>query len=127
MRFILSGLMLAAFAVSPVRAQDVIVGVYRVDAIGGAPPARQFTMRFSPQGRLSGKACNNFGSNYHIEGDRLTIGEIMSTRMACREPLMSQEQRLFDILKSAERWRRNGRVLSIETTTGSGLTATTID
>lgn len=42
--------------------------------------------------------CNRFGGAVRIAGDRLTIGALVSTRMACSEPAMRVEARLHDAL-----------------------------
>ncbi len=62
-------------------------------------------MKFGADGRLSGKAsCNRYGASYETEGDRLSIGPIAATRMACAPPLMQQETRFLSLLAGVRRW-----------------------
>lgn len=46
----------------------------------------QISLVFNPQGTLGGSdGCNRYMSGYRLEDDRLTIGPIATTRMACEE------------------------------------------
>ena len=45
--------------------------------------------------------CNSIGGAYTIEGEQITIKELMSTRMACSEPLMKAEGHYSKALQSA--------------------------
>lgn len=50
---------------------------------GAAVSGDAYVLRFEGE-RLSGRAgCNSFGGPYHVEGDTLTAGPLISTRMAC--------------------------------------------
>ena len=50
--------------------------------------------------RLSGRAgCNRFSGTYSITGDRLAVGPLATTRMACPEPAMRHERRVLEILR----------------------------
>lgn len=74
---------------------------WRVSAIGGDAPGgpRPATLRFDA-GRLTGTTgCNRLTASYTLSGDRLTIGDAATTRMACPGPAMAQEQRLAAALK----------------------------
>lgn len=45
------------------------------------------TIRFGADGRLSGNtACNSASAAYTVEGDRLTIEALISTKRACVDP-----------------------------------------
>ncbi len=48
--------------------------------------------------------CNNFGASYRIDGDKIEIGEVESTLMACIEPegAIDQEQEFITLLSSSE-------------------------
>lgn len=49
-------------------------------------------------GRVSGSAgCNRLSGGFNSDGRRLTIQQMVSTRMACEPQLMAQEQRLLDL------------------------------
>lgn len=52
------------------------------------------TIRFG-NGRVSGYgSCNSFSGSYRVEGNRVIIGGVAMTRMACPPMLMTQEQTL---------------------------------
>ena len=81
---------------------------------------RPVTVRFE-SGRLSGFAgCNNFSGSYQLDGDRLTIGPVASTQMACPEPGSSIENAFHAALAGTLRYAVDGD--SLTTTTASGAT-----
>ena len=57
-------------------------------------------------GQVSGNSgCNSFGGEYDAKGDRLEIGMLMSTLMACAEPaMMEQETEFMRMLGDAQRF-----------------------
>ena len=72
-----------------------------VETIGGEPTERepQVTIRFKENGRLSGRApCNSYRAAYELSGEGMSVGMVATTKMACPDPLMSQEKAFFDIL-----------------------------
>ena len=73
---------------------------------------------FSADGHASGTSgCNRFSGAVSQQGDVLTLGPLASTRMACPEPLSSQEAAIFALLGQPLR-------VAVDLTTGSAtLTA----
>ncbi len=68
------------------------------------------------EGRVGGKACNTFGGDYTATEDgEITIGDMMSTMMACMEPegLMDQEAALFIGLRESVRFERTDDSLTL--------------
>jgi len=63
----------------------------RIDALSANPDAPlQLDFR---DGRLSvSNACNAMGADYSFEAGDITFGPMVSTQMACPEPLMSMER-----------------------------------
>lgn len=122
------GLVLAMGS-TPALSKTALFGDWRVDAIGGSPvvPGSKVFMRFDAKGRVSGIAsCNRFGATFRVDGDSLSVGPAMSTRMACRPDVMAQEQRFLRLLEGAASWRVEAERLTI--TSGDGAieaTATT--
>jgi heat shock protein HslJ len=56
-----------------------------------ATSPRGVTARFL-SGRVEGfSGCNSYGGTYTIEGDRVTLGPLTGTMMACPEPAMALE------------------------------------
>ena len=66
----------------------------------------QSTLEFDVNMNVSGNAgCNrNFGSAT-VTGEKITFGPLGSTRMACPQSIMDQEQRFLSALKSTRVWR----------------------
>jgi heat shock protein HslJ len=61
---------------------------------------------------------NNYGGNYEVDGDKLTITNIISTQLLGQEPLMGQEITYFRILHSAQTYQVAGEMLTITGTEG---------
>jgi len=61
------------------------------------------TLKFEAGDRAGGSGgCNSYGSNYQVQGNRLSFGPILSTKRACLEDaLTQQEQQYFRALESA--------------------------
>jgi heat shock protein HslJ len=82
---------------------------WSIATINGAPAttARATSMHFGKDGRISGNAgCNSFGGSYTLEDDTLTVGQVVSTKMACLGPGMKQESAVFAILAQPMRVSR---------------------
>ena len=57
-------------------------------------------------GNITGNAgCNTFNATYTITGDAIEIGPIMSTKMACEEPMSTVEGAYLAALESVEQGR----------------------
>ncbi len=57
----------------------------------------------SGQQRIHTKVCNNMGGSYQLEGNKITIGQMMGTMMACSEPgLMELERSVGAVLPTAQ-------------------------
>lgn len=74
---------------------------------------RSATLRFA-QGRVTGSAgCNQISGNFLSDGNRLTVSQTVSTRMACDGSAMLQESALLQIFRQsmAIRFAPNGRMI----------------
>ena len=77
---------------------------------------------FGKDGILSGSAgCNNYNTTYAVNGDRITISPVASTRKFCAEPegIMEQEQQYLDALETAATYSIRGEQLELRTATGA--------
>jgi heat shock protein HslJ len=82
---------------------------------------RPVTLRFE-SGRLTGFAgCNNFSGSYQLDGDRLTIGPVASTQMACPEPDSSIENAFHVLLAGTLRYVVDGDSLTTTAASGAAL------
>lgn len=65
----------------------------------------RITLAFDADGSVAGLAsCNRYHAAFELTGESLSIGPAASTRMACDEALMRQEQRFLGILAGVERF-----------------------
>lgn len=55
-------------------------------------------------GQLTGNAgCNTFNASYTVTGDTIEIGPVMSTKMACEEPMASVEAAYLAALEAVDK------------------------
>lgn len=116
----------APVAAAPVPAPDpAVLGLWLIEQARSAPliDKRSARLDFGPDGTLSGNgSCNKLSARYTLEGNKLSIGPIVTTRMACPEALLEQEDRVLTALERAARaavpphgfltlWDANGSVL----------------
>jgi heat shock protein HslJ/uncharacterized membrane protein len=74
----------------------------------------QATLEFPSEGRASGNgSCNRFNGVVTVEGDTITFGGLATTRKACLEAVMRQEDAYLASLRDAERFEIDGQVLII--------------
>jgi heat shock protein HslJ len=73
-----------------------------IEALGaesGTLPGADITLDFGADGQANGAAgCNTYNGTYTVTGDTLTFGPLITTRMACPEPVMRQEQAYLAML-----------------------------
>lgn len=71
-------------------------------------------VKFGANGEMNGNGgCNNFGGSYELNGERLIIGPIMSTKKACMGDVMKQETEFFRALQQAHHVKATHLRLSI--------------
>lgn len=64
-------------------------------------PGSQVRLTFEGDTLGAQAGCNSMGGSYAIQGGILQIGPMMTTEMACEEPLMAQDQWLSSFLDGA--------------------------
>jgi heat shock protein HslJ len=78
-----------------------------------ALPDTQITALFE-SGRVSGNAgCNNYGGQYVVDGDNLTVSDVASTLMFCGENVSDQGSNYLANLQSAKFYNVSGNLLRI--------------
>lgn len=85
-------------------------------------PQPLVTMRFE-KGRVQGNdGCNPFGGSYSARGGKLRIGDnLMSTQMACPEPVMQQARAFIDALSRTRAVRMVDERLALLDASGGEL------
>jgi len=78
-----------------------VAGTWIAEEINGAPSGEKVVswLKLGDEGRAQGQGgCNSYTGTYKLEDGVLTFGPLASTRRACPEPQMSQEERFFAAL-----------------------------
>ena len=68
----------------------------------------EITAYFGEDGTLSGSAgCNNYSAAYEVDGEKITIGPAITTRMLCSDPegIMDQEMQYLAALDMASTYQ----------------------
>jgi heat shock protein HslJ len=83
----------------------------------------EITLEFTETDAAGNAGCNHYSGAYTLDGDALTVEEIISTMMACLEPegIMDQEAQFLALLNSAESYEIEGSTLTIMSGDGQGL------
>jgi heat shock protein HslJ len=90
------------------------------NSLKAAVPDRETTLKFDKETKRVGGngGVNSYGGDYKVDGDKLTVSNIVSTKIAGPEPVQSQENAFFRILQSAQSFKINGQELTITGTEG---------
>lgn len=90
---------------------------WQLESLDDAAPAGEapLTLEFDAAGRVSGSSgCNRFSASYALEGDALRFGPIASTKMACLdEALMQQEMAYLAALEAVTHYEQSTESLVI--------------
>jgi heat shock protein HslJ len=78
------------------------------------------TANFGADGMLTGSGgCNDYSATYKIDGEKITIGPAVSTKKACEQAVMDQEQLYLTALSTAATYRLEGSKLELRTAAGA--------
>ena len=68
----------------------------------------QATLAFPESGKVAGKgSCNRFFGTVAISGNKVKFSALGSTKMACPEAIMKQEDKYLAALQAADRFESN--------------------
>lgn len=80
----------------------------------------QTSFVLSEDGRVATTiGCNRMAGKAEVEGDTISIGPLMSTKMACAEALMKQERLYGAALESARKWAVEDGMLKLKNAEGT--------
>ena len=83
----------------------------------GVSPSATFV-----RGSMAGSTgCNRYSAPYSVDGDKLRMDAIVSTKMACPPALDALERSYLAALDRVERWQVEGDVLSLSDGDGNEL------
>lgn len=122
---LLLGASAAAQDVAPAPAGQGIYGRWVIEQARAEPilDKRRARLVLGHDGKLGGhNSCNAMNGTFTLEGDRIRIGPVATTRMACPELLREQEDRILTALELAVTARvRPDGLLEIRDADGRGL------
>lgn len=102
-----------------------VAGLWRVDQAQQEPilDRSQARLDFGSDGALTGHtSCNTLRGTYVLEGHRLRVGPVVTTRRACAALQMEQEDRILTALENARTARvRPDGLLELRDGTGRGM------
>jgi heat shock protein HslJ len=125
-----SGQPLLAFtaAAAPEITGGWIVSSYRTSGRDLVAPSggSLLTAVLGPDGAIEGSSgCNHFTGSYTVDRDRIAIGPLNSTRMACASPeLLTQETEYLAALAASNEWSQNGIDMELVDSSGAGKDTT---
>jgi heat shock protein HslJ len=80
------------------------------------------SITFDSDGKLTGNVgCNGFGGDYKVDGGTITFGSIVSTMMACADPIMQQEGTVLNVFTNSATFKVDGNTLTIKSTDGNSV------
>lgn len=85
----------------PAPGKSELIGSWTVEFIGERPVIDRSPafIQFTEDDKVAGNSsCNRFSASYTLSETQLSFGQAASTRMACPEALMEQEQRFLAAL-----------------------------
>ncbi len=116
-----------AAGVEPTAAERLRGGEWKVEDIGGRGiiDFSHVSLTFGHDGRITGDTgCNSYSVPYEVSGDRLSIGQGISTQRACLPALGNQERNFLQILSKVTRFEFSETgALILSTAAGDTVTA----
>ncbi len=79
----------------------------------GLAPGTIITAEFGPDTITGSAGCNDYNGNYTISGSKLSVGALTSTRQACDELVMQQEQNYLTALEDVRTYLIVGKLLYV--------------
>ena len=95
-------------------AAPLVGSEWRLEDLGGRGVLDrvQATLAFPEAGRVAGNSsCNRFFGSYTLMQDRIALGQLAGTRMACAPAVDEQETRYLDALQKAQRLEVRGTTM----------------
>jgi len=111
----------------PTAAERLRGGEWKVEDIGGRGiiDFTHVSLVFGHDSRITGvTGCNSYSVPYEVSGDRLSVGQGISTQRACLPALRDQERKFLQILSELTRFKFSETgALILSTADGETLTA----
>jgi heat shock protein HslJ len=83
-------------------------------------------IHFDEDGEVAGNVgCNTFNGDYKVDGNQVTFGSIVLTRMVCEEPIASQEAAVLKTFTGTATYDLDADTLTI--TSEDGMTSVVLE
>ena len=80
------------------------------------------SIEFGADGKVNGNVgCNGFGGEYKVDGSSITFDKMMSTLMACADPIGMQEASVLSALNQTADFGLDGNTLTITSADGASV------
>ncbi|HEY0605687.1 MAG TPA: META domain-containing protein [Herpetosiphonaceae bacterium] len=90
------------------------------DAASSTIAGSRVTLRLANGVARGTAGCNRYSGSYTTEGDKITISQLISTKMACTATgVMEQETRFLDALATSQSWTIDGETLTLKNPGGA--------
>lgn len=101
--------------------ESSVQGTWRLVEMQGQGPLGDSTVTATfEDGRVHGSGgCNRYTGEATVDGDRLRVGPLASTMMACAEAVMAQESAYLQALEATARWEVAEGRLQVRDTSGT--------
>lgn len=87
-----------------------------------AVPDSTTSLIFAKDGKLTGNVgCNSFSGDYKANGSQVTFGQIVTTLMACSDPVMQQETAVLKVLSGTASFKVDSGKLVITSEDGQSM------
>ena len=94
-----------------------LVSYNQIPAVAGVDTSIEFK-----DGKVNGNVgCNGFGGEYSVNGNSITFDKMISTMMACTDPIGTQESVTLAALNQTAAFAINGNALTITSTDGKSV------
>jgi len=91
-------------------------------ASSSVPAGTAAFMTFAADGKVAGSTgCNSFGGTAKVDGNKITFGELVMTKMACEGAAGDLEASVLRVLDQPLTFRIDGTALILEAPDGNGL------
>jgi heat shock protein HslJ len=105
--------------------QDLTGRIWILNQLNGVVPitGTAITAEFNQGGRVGGSSgCNSYSASYEVKGNTLSFNEPMvSTMMACPEPIMEQEREYLGVLAGTATYQIANEELTLKDSTDNVL------
>jgi len=85
-----------------------------------AVPDAKTALAFDKDGKLSGNVgCNSISGDYTTNGAQINFGQVISTLMACADPLMQQESAVLQMFSGTVKYTVTSNQLTLTSADGA--------